>query len=233
MRNLGATNNLKNLNFNYVDITKPIVALFDFDGVIMDTESQYYIFWKEIGQRYFPEIKDFAQIIKGSTLVQIYDKYFAGKDAEQSEVTKALIAFEDNMKYNYVPGAEDFLRLLKDKGVHTAIITSSNLPKMAKVYAVHPELKTRVDYILTSEDFTRSKPFPDCFLLGAQKLNTVPENCVVFEDSFNGIKAGNSAEMNVIGLSTTNPREAIEDKCKLVISDFTHFSYEEMISVLD
>lgn len=215
-----------------MDKTKPIVALFDFDGVVMDTETQYFIFWDGIGKRFFPEWPDWARVIKGSTLVQIYDKYFAGKDVERAEVTQALFAFEEHMRYEYVTGALDFLKLLKAKEVPTAIITSSNIPKMEKVYAVHPELHTLVDYILTSEDFTRSKPFPDCFLLGAEKLGTVPENCIVFEDSFNGIKAGNAAGMSVIGLSTTNPKEAIEDQCKMVIDNFEGFTYEEMLQVL-
>lgn len=51
-------------------------ALFDLDGVVFDTESQYSVFWGMIGKEYHPEIPDFAQIIKGQTLVQIYDKYF-------------------------------------------------------------------------------------------------------------------------------------------------------------
>lgn len=199
----------------------------------MDTETQYYYFWKEIGDQYFPEINDFSRIIKGSTLTQIYDKYFQGMEALQAEVTKKLVDFEDHMTFDYVKGADDFLRLLREKQLPTAIVTSTNLKKMANVYAVHPELKSLVDRVLTSECFTRSKPFPDCFLMGAKELGTVPENCIVFEDSFNGLKAANAAGMNVIGLSTTNPKEAIEDKCKLVISDFTRFTYEEMLSVLD
>ena len=215
-----------------MNINKPIVALFDFDGVIMDTENQYYIFWERIGKRYFPEIKDFARIIKGSTLVQIYDKYFAGQDAIQAEVTAELIAFEHVMQYHYVPGALDYLKLLKAKGIHTAIVTSSNIPKMEKVYTVHPELKSLVDRIFTSEDFPRSKPFPDCYLLGAKELEAEPENCIVFEDSFHGIQAGNSAGMNVIGLATCNTKEMLKDKCKLAIDNFVGFTYEEMISVL-
>lgn len=214
-----------------METTQSIVALFDFDGVVMDTESQYLVFWEEIGRRYFPEIKDFACIIKGSTLVQIYDKYFAGMEKERAEVTEALFAFEETMKYEYVPGAREFLETLKAKGVPTAIITSSNIPKMEKVYAVHPELKTLVDRILTSENFTRSKPDPDCFLLGAKELGATPATSVVFEDSFNGIKAGNAAGMPVIGLATTNPKETIQDKCSLVISDFVDFTYDEMLSV--
>ena len=215
-----------------MDKTQPIVALFDFDGVVMDTETQYLYFWTEVGKKYFPEDEDFGRRIKGSTLVQIYDKYFVGMEKEKAELTQALFDFEDHMVYNYVPGAVNFMRELKTKGVRTAIITSSNIPKMNKVYEVHPEIKELVDEILTSENFTRSKPFPDCFLLGAKVLGTVPENCVVFEDSFNGLKAGNAAGMNVIGLTTSNPKEAILDQCKLAIDNFEGFTYERMLSVL-
>lgn len=215
-----------------MDITQPIVALFDFDGVVMDTETQYLVFWSEVGAKYFPEDKNFGTRIKGSTLVQIYDKYFQGMEKEKAVLTQALIDFEDHMVYNYVPGAVDFMCELKAKGVRSAIITSSNIPKMTKVYEVHPEIKELVDEILTSENFTRSKPFPDCFLLGAKALGTVPENCVVFEDSFHGLQAGTSAGMKVVGLSTSNPATAIKDKCDLVISDFTNFTYEDMLSVL-
>lgn len=215
-----------------MDKTKCIAALFDFDGVVMDTESQYSLFWNEVGKKYHPEYEEFGKIIKGQTLRQIYDRYFAGMEKEQAEITDGLNRFEANMKYEYVPGVTDFMRDLHAKGVRIAIVTSSNEQKMQSVYAVHPELKELVDRILTAEMFTRSKPAPDCFLLGAQVFDTVPANCVVFEDSFHGLEAGNAAGMTVVGLSTTNPEEAIRDKCRLVIPDFTSFSYEKMKSLL-
>lgn len=212
--------------------TKPIAALFDFDGVVMDTETQYTVFWNKVGKQYYPETKDFGAIIKGMTLVQIYDKYFKNQLEVQASITAGLTDFENHMSFNYIDGVVAFMRSLKEREVRSAIITSSNQPKMANVYAAHPELKELVDRILTSEDFTRSKPFPDCFLLGAKSLETVPENCVVFEDSFHGIQAGNAAGMKVVGLSTTNPAEAIRDKCHRVIGDFQTFTYADMMDVL-
>ena len=110
--------------------------------------------------------------------------------------------------------------------------SSSNEKKMANVYAAHPELKDMVDRILTAEMFQKSKPDPDCFLLGAKVFETLPDNCVVFEDSFHGIQAGNAAGMPVVGLSTTNPAEAIQNQCARVIPDFTCFTYEEMMNLL-
>ena len=232
MRRYFRTLRRKTKRIDFMNQTKTIAALFDFDGVVMDTESQYSIFWNGVGKKYHPEYEEFGKIIKGQTLRQIYDRYFAGMEKEQEEITEALNRFEAQMKYEYIPGVTDFMRELHAHGVKIAIVTSSNEQKMANVYAVHPELKDLVDRILTAEMFTRSKPAPDCFLLGAEVFDTVPENCVVFEDSFHGLEAGNAAGMTVIGLSTTNPAEAIQDKCRLVISDFTSFGYEKMKSLL-
>lgn len=212
--------------------TKTTAALFDCDGVIIDTESQYTIFWDEVGKKYLSGYDNFGKIIKGQTLVQIYDRYFSGMEKEQAEITEALNRFENEMQYDYVPGVADFMKDLRAHGVKIAIVTSSNQQKMQNVYMVHPELQGLVDRILTSEDFTRSKPAPDCFLLGAEVFGADKENCVVFEDSFHGLEAGNAAGMAVVGLSTTNPAESIQDKCMLVIPDFTGFGYMQMMELL-
>lgn len=212
--------------------TNSIVALFDFDGVVMDTETQYSIFWNEQGRKYHPEVPDFGRIIKGQTLAQIYDKHFAGMEEAQREITEELNAFEQNMSFDYIPGVEAFMQELRANGVKIAIVTSSNDMKMSNVYRAHPELKQNVDRILTAEMFTRSKPDPECFLLGASVFDTVPENCVVFEDSFHGLEAGNRAGMTVVGLATTNTEEQIRDKANAVIQDFNGFSFEKMKDIM-
>lgn len=215
-----------------MDTRKSIAALFDFDGVVMDTESQYSVFWNEQGRKYHPEIPDFGRIIKGQTLAQIYNKYFAGLEEVQKEITEELNKYEKNMLYDYIPGVEKFMKELRTKGVKIAIVTSSNDKKMSNAYQAHPELKTLVDRILTAEMFTRSKPDPECFLLGAKVFNTVPENCVVFEDSFHGLEAANRAQMTVVGLATTNSEDAIRNKANAVIQDFNGFTFEKMKEIM-
>ena len=212
---------------------KQIVALFDFDGVVMDTESQYTLFWDEIGKVYFPEIPSYGHHIKGQTLVQIYDKYFPGQEELQVELTDKLNRFEEEMHFEFIPGVVEFMDELRRNDVKMAIVTSSNQLKMAKAYRVHPELHTMVDVILTAENFTQSKPNPECFLLGAKHFEVPIENCVVFEDSFHGLEAGNRAGMRVIGLATTNSAESIREMSVLVIPDFVDFTYEKMKAVLD
>lgn len=215
-----------------MNITKCIAALFDFDGVVMDTESQYSIFWNEQGRIYHPEIPEFGSMIKGQTLTQIYDKYFVGMEEIQKKITEELNNFEQQMLYEYIPGVEAFMKDLRAHGVKIAIVTSSNEKKMSHVYKKHPELKANVDRILTADMFEHSKPHPECFLLGAKVFDTVPENCVVFEDSFHGLEAGNRAGMTVIGLATTNPEERIKDKASFVIQNFNGFSFEKMKHIM-
>lgn len=211
--------------------TKPIAALFDFDGVVMNTEAQYSKFWSEQGRIHHPEISRFDSLIKGQTLDQIFDKYFKGMLDVQTHIRKELDIFEADMIYEYVPGVESFIAELKQHNVKIAVVTSSNDKKMQNVYKAHPEIPVIFDAILTAGMFAKSKPEPDCFLLGAEVFNTIPERCFVFEDSFHGLEAGNRANMKVIGLATTNPAEAIRDKANVVIADFTEFSYEKMMAL--
>ena len=211
---------------------KTIAALFDFDGVVVDTEPQYTLFWDVLGKKYHPEIPEFGHHIKGQTLTQIYSQYFLQPEGLQNEITRQLLDYELTMHFEYIGGVVEFMKELREKGVRLAIVTSSNDAKMANAYREHPELKSMVDAIITADRVTHSKPHPECFLLGAETVDVPVENCIVFEDSFHGIEAGNRAGMKVVGLATTNPAEAIADKVNLTIPDFTGFSYEKMTSVL-
>lgn len=205
-----------------------MIVLFDFDGVIADTETQYTEFWNRIGREYLG-LEDFGQTIKGQTLVQIFGKYFEGMDRVQEEIVPQLNEFEANMSYDYIPGAYGFMQELKAAGIRSAIVTSSNDVKMANAYKAHPELLELVDKVLTSEHFSKSKPDPECFLKGMEFLGGTPEETIVFEDSFHGIAAGRAAGAKVIGLATTNKREAIAPLCDLVIDNFNYLSLSELI----
>ena len=193
-------------------------ALFDLDGTLLDTEAQYTKFWSEMGRQYRPDLPDFNSLIKGTTLTQIYDLYIA--EEYRATITAQLDAWEAQMDYHLMPGAEDYLKKLRNEGVKTALVTSSNDKKMRCVRRAMPQFYDLFDVVLTSEDFTRSKPFPDCYLKAAEVLDVQPDDCIVFEDAFSGLQAGRDAGMYVIGLATTNPREAIEDKCDRVINSF-------------
>lgn len=199
-------------------------ALFDLDGVVFDTEPQYTVFWGSQCRLYHPEHPGLEHEIKGSTLDQIFDRWWSGPlEAEREVVTRRLNDFEAQMHYDYIKGLQDFLAFLRLHGVKTAIVTSSNRQKMDSVYRSRPELRLLFDAILTSEDFTESKPSPQCYLRAAERLGMEAKDCVVFEDSFNGLRSGRSAGMFVVGLATTNSREAIASLSDIQIDNYTNF----------
>ena len=206
-------------------------ALFDLDGVVFNTEPQYTRFWGSVFRHYYPEQPGLEMKIKGSTLVQIYDLYFAGRHEDQARITQALNDFERDMDYLFVPGFEAFIGSLRQQGVKTAVVTSSNVEKMRNVYRRHPAFPGWFDAVLTSEDFSKSKPDPDGYLKAAARLGLEPDECVGFEDSVNGLKALNAARMFTVGLDTTNPRNVVEQYADLVVSDFTDASLWSRITV--
>ena len=205
-----------------VNISDFSAVLFDLDGVIVDTEGQYSLFWKQIGEEYMPGMPDFALAIKGRTLTQIYDTYFPDA-ADRAAITERLNAFERQMDFPYIAGAREFLEALQAQGVPTAIVTSSNCDKMACLYARHPEIKNLVTAVLTAEDARRSKPAPDCYLAAAERLGADISNCIVFEDSPNGLAAGRASGAFVIGVSTSLAAAEIEPLCDAYIEDFKEF----------
>ena len=147
----------------------------------------------------------------------------------QLEISAELYVYEQKMSYEYIPGVEAFIADLRRNGAKIAVVTSSNEEKMANVYNAHPEFKGMVDRILTGEMFARSKPAPDCFLLGMEIFEATPENTYVFEDSFHGLQAGMTSGATVIGLATTNTREAITGKAHYIIDDFTGMTYDKLL----
>jgi len=207
------------------------VALFDFDGTLVDTEGQYTQFWGRMARTYRPDVPRLEYLIKGTTLTQIFDRYFPNP-AWQAEITKGLDEWEAQMDYRPVPGAEEFVSDLKQHGVKCAIVTSSNQKKMDSVQRQRPEFLAMFDRILTSEDFALSKPNPDCYIRGAEVFGARLSECVVFEDAFNGLEAGMASGITTIGLTTNNTAEAIRPLCHAIIADFTEITYEKLLLLI-
>ena len=196
-------------------------ALFDLDGVLVDTEAQYTDFWKRVGEVYYPDDPDFAVSIKGQALEKIFSQYFSDSQDVRVQLRADLSAFESRMNYTFMPGAEAFVRALRSEGVKTAVVTSSDRWKMAQLLKQHPGFDDLFDRLFTAEDAERSKPAPDCYLNAMSFFGTAPEACVVFEDSLNGLKAARASGAAVVGLSTTLPQETVAQYSDYVMADFT------------
>jgi HAD superfamily hydrolase (TIGR01509 family) len=196
------------------------VALFDLDGVLIDTEPSYSAFWQRVGEVYFPENQNFASQIKGCSLVQIITKYFADAPDAVHDIKHQLLEHEKTMDFPQVHGALDFVRALRSHGVKTAIVTSSNNDKMQQLYRAMPWLPELFDKIFTAEHVSHSKPAPDCYLLAAEYFNVPTASCMVFEDSVNGLLAARQAGARVYGVCGSLTVEEITPLCDVVVQDF-------------
>ena len=134
--------------------------------------------------------------------------------------------FEQEMPFPPVPGAMEFIHLLKSKGVKVGLVTSSDDVKLKRAFRLL-KLDNLFDTVVSADRITKGKPDPMCYLLAASDLHVSPADCLVFEDSFAGIQSGTNAGMRVIGLSTTNSEESLKDKVYQVIPDFQNITFED------
>ncbi|MCH5227439.1 MAG: HAD family phosphatase [Muribaculaceae bacterium] len=211
---------------------KNIGFLFDLDGVIIDSESEYTRIWAQIGKEFPTGIDNFETKIKGSTLSKILSDYY------HDEGTRLLVAqrlheLENKMHYSFLPYSEEFLIQLKQQELPCALVTSSDNQKMAHLYEEIPHLEELFQFIVTGDKVTTSKPSPEGYLLGAEKIGVNPQRCAVFEDSLQGVMAGKNANAFVVGVVGTLPSEILAPYSHIMIQSFNEINLDNLIQQLE
>lgn len=197
-------------------------VLFDFDGVVADTEPSYDLFWNSKAEKFNLGFENFAAMIKGETLRNIIGEYFkCASDSEKAAIAKDLDAFEQEMPYKEIPGSPNFIRILKERGFKLGLVTSSSMHKM-KYALAKLGLENCFDAIVTGDSIKEGKPNPQCYITAAQMLKSDPSNCAVFEDSINGMRAALGAKMRLFALSTTLPMEKIKMYSNTIFENFSN-----------
>lgn len=206
---------------------KRLGALFDLDGVLIDSEGIYTEFWSGIDTIYPTGIKDFALTIKGCTLPYILKTYFPEHE-KQGHIKRLLKEHEQTMTYRLFDGVYDFVATLKARNIPMAIVTSSTRLKMSHMVKQLPSFSAMFTDIITSEDVCHGKPDPEGYIVGAQRIGVAPENCIVFEDSINGLKAGRAAGSFVVAIATSNSKELLKQYGDMVL-DGLQASYADLL----
>lgn len=217
---------------NFTDNHTDWGALFDLDGVLIDSEGIYTRFWHDIDVKYPTGVDRFEYVIKGNTLSTILNTYFEGEDVKTA-ILHELKEHEANMEYVFFDGVEDILASLRAMGVRSAIVTSSNAKKMEHLFAMLPALRQLVDVVITEEDVTRSKPDPQGYNIAARRLGLEPRRCIVFEDSMAGVEAGRRAGGAVVGIATTNTPDKLSAFADLVINTLAELEIEKLPELLE
>lgn len=205
--------------------------LFDLDGVIIDSESQYTKIWAQINKEYPTGIDNFEHKIKGCTLSKILSDNYSSEETREA-VKARLHELESKMHYEYLPFSFEFLNELKRRNLPAVLVTSSDNKKMAHLKDEIPGLTDFFDFVVTGDLVKTSKPSPEGYLLGAEKIGVKPINCVVFEDSLQGVMAGKNAGAYVVGVKGTIPEEKLASYSHILIDHLNEIDLENLIQIL-
>jgi sugar-phosphatase len=182
--------------------------LFDMDGVIIDTRPSVNTFWQRLAAENGIELTtaDFHRDIYGCPMLHTLQIFFPQLDPQA--VSHRLDIYELNLTYTEIPGATTLLQACRQAGLPTALVTSANRRKVSVVMS-QLGLKDVFTSQVTVEEIRRGKPHPDCYTLAAQRLDLLPEQCLVFEDAVSGIKAGVAAGAHCIGVQPPDGAAAL------------------------
>jgi len=187
-------------------------VIFDLDGLLVDSTPLQWeankIFLQKHGKQFaVPQNREGMRII--DILLEMKDLYDLAGDIEDLYMDRQQIYFDIVRKeLELFPGALELLENLKKRGIKIALATSGDRNYISVLFEKFPQLNDYFSVIVSSEDVKIGKPNPEVFLTTAKKLNAAAQECVVLEDSVNGILAAKAAHMEVICIPNLNYPEA-------------------------
>lgn len=192
-------------------------ALFDWDGVIIDSRSHHEESWERLAAedgRSLPGghfLKGFGRkndFIIPEILAWTKDAGEIQRLSLRKEALYREVVHERGL--NALPGVRIWMERLREAGVSCAIGSSTHRANI-ELSLEMIGLAEFFDTIVTAEDVTLGKPDPQVFLLAAKRISRAPEQCVVFEDAHVGIAAARAGGMRVVAVATTHPREDLKE----------------------
>jgi len=210
--------------------------IFDLDGVIVDTAKYHYLAWRNLAEELgFEFTEEQNELFKGVSRKRCLEILLdIGKvETTQEQFDRWMIEKnEDYLKYiekmnvsEILPDVLRVLEFLKERQVPIALGSAS---KNARPILEKVELLSYFDCIVDGNNVTKAKPNPEVFLIAAENLRVLPENCVVFEDAVAGIQAANIAKMVSIGIGDDNVLSEADHNFK----DFTEMDSEFLKGLL-
>lgn len=195
-------------------------VLFDMDGVLIDSNSVIECAWREAAEMYGKTISE-EEIIKhihGQPGPHTIQALFSDLPlSDQQKVQAHIIQIENTASYSPIPGVAKLINSLFTADVKVGIVTSGWREKIDRITAML-NVQHCISVIVERDDVSRGKPFPDPYLLAAERFAIPAEKTIVFEDSRSGITSAVAAGAWCIGIGGP---ELVGCGAKIAIPDFT------------
>lgn len=189
-------------------MTEYVGAIFDLDGVLVDTAKYHFLAWKKLAdQLSIPFTEEDNERLKGVSRIKSLGILLSLGNKSYSEDERNKFMEQKNEEYvryisqmnerEILPGVVELLNQLKDRNLKIALGSAS---KNSGLILKNTKLQDYFDVIVDGNDVSKAKPNPEVFLLGAKRIGIPASQCIVFEDAYAGIEAAKKAGMLAIGV---------------------------------
>jgi HAD superfamily hydrolase (TIGR01509 family) len=184
-------------------------VLFDFDGLIIETEEPLYIAWQRIYREHGQELPFERWLTNIGTWPSPFDPFGdlaerTGRPSDESELNALKRRYYDEAMavQALLPGVQQYVDDARELRLRLAVVSSSSRKWIVK-HLDRFSITERFDAIVCKDDVDRAKPDPELYLKALQRLEVGPEEAVALEDSVNGIQAAKAAHIPCVAVPTT------------------------------
>ncbi|RTY69583.1 MULTISPECIES: HAD family hydrolase [unclassified Flavobacterium] len=213
-------------------------VIFDMDGVIVDTEPVHrYAYFKQFEELNIPVTEEMYTSFTGNSTRNIFQKLkkvfeieHEVEDLIQRKRTIFNDAFDSKADLELLQGVEHLIKELHQNGIQLILASSASKVTIERVFSRF-KLHDYFTHVVSGEDFPKSKPHPAIFEHAAS-LSVAPKaNCIVIEDSTNGIKAAKAAGIFCVGYNSIHSEAQDLSEADVVINHFNELDFEAVRNI--
>lgn len=208
-------------------------VIFDMDGVLVNSEPLHHeVSFVQFKNLNIEVTDDIFSTFTGNSNKMIYqklkDRFNLEHEIEELISAKNNLfieAFDKNEEILLMPGVKDLIVDLHKNGIQLVVASSSEMEIIDKVFERF-DLNQYFSHKVSGNDFPESKPNPAIFIKAAELSETPVENCIVIEDSTNGIKAAKAANIYCVAYKSDGVDTQDQSMADVIIHDFNELNYE-------
>jgi HAD superfamily hydrolase (TIGR01509 family) len=207
-------------------------VIFDMDGVIVDTEPVHrFAYFQHFSELNIDVSEELFTSFTGNSTRNVFQRvnsiFNLNADVEELILRKRTIfndAFDHKEDLELLEGVENLIKNLHENGVELILASSASkvtIDRVFRRFGLHPYFTN----IVSGEDFPKSKPHPAIFEFAASLSKAPKENCIVIEDSTNGVLAAKAAGIYCVGYNSIHSKLQDLSKADKIVNHFNELDY--------